>query len=281
VLAAVNLHASLPVLVLGVAGVQPLVSLFNGWSFFGFQCPHLRPRLRDFHWVTARRLIGTGFWFFLVSILMAIGIYSDNLVVAHEVGLSAVPLYAVPASLAGYLGAVAGMLYAPFWAANGEALARGDIAWVRHNTARLVKLNVLLTGAAGVVFVLAGPMFLHWWLGPDFSPGRLLFVGLAGWALLLSAAGPLFMILNGANAVRVQVVMFGVFAAVAITLKLVLARRIGIAGVIWASVLPYALLVFPALLWAKNRVLRRASRAAPAGNADAALSLLSADGANG
>jgi O-antigen/teichoic acid export membrane protein len=269
----VKTHASLPVLILGVAGVQPLVSLFNGCAFFGFQSPHLRPRLRDFHWGTARRLLGTGFWFFLVSILLAVGIYSDNVVVAHVVGLSTVPLYAVPASLASYLAAVASMLYTPFWTANGEALARGDVNWVRHNMARIVKLNILITGFAGFVFVAAGPMFLHWWIAPDFSPGRLLFAGMAAWALLVSAAGPFFMVLNGANAVRVQVLIFGLFSPVAIALKILLAHRIGIAGVVWASVVPYALLVVPALLWATRCVLQRADQASPKCAADAGLLL--------
>ena len=260
VLIAVKANASLPVLVLSVTSVQPLVNLLNGCAFFGFQRPHLRPRLRDFHWATARRLLRTGFWFFLVSILLAGGIYSDNVVVAHVVGLSTVPLYAVPASLAGYLGAVASLLYTPFWTANGEALARGDIAWVRRNTTRIVKLNVLITGCAGVAFVVAGPIFLHLWIGPQFSPGRFLFAGMAAWAFLISVAGPLFMILNGANAVRVQVLIFGVFSPVAIILKIVLAHRIGIAGVVWASVVPYSFLVLPALILAVRRVLSHAEQ---------------------
>jgi O-antigen/teichoic acid export membrane protein len=208
-----------------------------------------------------------------VSILLAVGIYSDNVVVAHVVGLSTVPLYAVPASLASYLAAVASMLYTPFWTANGEALARGDVNWVRHNMARIVKLNILITGFAGFVFVAAGPMFLHWWIAPDFSPGRLLFAGMAAWALLVSAAGPFFMVLNGANAVRVQVLIFGLFSPVAIALKILLAHRIGIAGVVWASVVPYALLVVPALLWATRCVLQRADQASPKCAADAGLLL--------
>ncbi len=260
VLTAVKAHAALPVLVLCVTGVQPLVNLLNGCVFFAFQRPHLRPRLQDFHWATARRLLGTGFWFFLVSILMAIGIYSDNVVVAHVVGLKTVPLYSIPASLAVYLAAVASMLHTPFWAANGEALARGDISWVRRNTTRIVKLNVLITGSAGLVFVIVGPIFLHWWIAPDFTPGRFLFAGMAAWAFLTSVMGPIFMILNGANAVRVQVLMFGAFSFVAIILKILLARRIGIAGVVWASVVPYACLVVPAALLAMKRVVHRAEQ---------------------
>ncbi len=260
VVASVKARASLPVLVFCVTGVQPLVNLLNGCVFFGIQRGHLRPRWQDFRWTTARRLLGTGFWFFLVSILLGLGIYSDNVVVAQVVGLKAVPLYAVPANLAAYLATVASMLYTPFWTANGEALARGDIGWVRSNAVRIAKVNALITGAAGLLFVTAGPVFLHWWIGPDFSPGMFLFAGMAAWAFLTSVMGPVFMILNGANAVRVQVLMFGVFSAIAVICKILLARQIGIAGVVWASVLPYACLVVPAALLAMNGVLRQAQQ---------------------
>ncbi|MGO8697817.1 MAG: lipopolysaccharide biosynthesis protein [Limisphaerales bacterium] len=258
VLTAVKAHASLPVLVLGVSGVQPLVSLLNGCAFFGFQSPALRPRFRNFHWATARRLLGTGFWFFLVSILMAVGICSDNMVIDQVIGLDKVPLYSVPARLAVYLGTVASMLYLPFWTANGEALARGDVEWVRRNTARIMRWNVLILGIAGFAFAALGPLALHLWIGLQFSPGRSLFVGMAVWAFLTSVVGPLFMILNGANCVRVQVLIYGVFSTIAVILKVILARRIGIAGVVWASVLPFALIVAPTVAWVARQVLRRA-----------------------
>jgi O-antigen/teichoic acid export membrane protein len=261
VLTAVRSHASLPVLVLAVAGVQPLVSLMNGWFFFGIQRPDLRPRFQDFDWATAQRLLAAGFWFFLVSVLMAIGISSDNMVVDQVIGLDKVSLYAVPARLAVYLGTVASMLYMPFWNANGEALARGDVAWVRRNTARVMKWNVLITGSAGAAFAIAGPIAVHWWIKmPDFNPGISVFIGMAVWAFITSVIGPLFMILNAANVVRVQAVMYAAFSTVAIILKVVLARRIGIAGVVWASVIPYVLIIVPATVWVVKNVLRRAEQ---------------------
>jgi len=273
VLTAVKAHASLPILVLCVTGVPPLVNLLNGIAFFFFQRPELKPSLKEFHWATARRLLGTGFWFFLVSILLAIGVYSDNVVVAHVIGLSSVPLYSVPSSLAIYLGTLAAMLYTPFWAANGEALARGDVGWVRLNTIRIVKLNALITGSAGLMFVIGGPIFLHLWIGRDFSPGRWVFAGLASWAFLTSVAGPLFMILNGANSVKIQVLVFSIFSTIAIGLKILLAHKFGIAGVVWASVAPYACLVLPVIIVAVNKLLNRSEKARVEKTNDIQLSL--------
>jgi len=267
VVTAVKAHAGLPLLVFFTAGVQPLVSFLNGVVFFSSQRPDLRPRLEDFCWPTAIRLLATGFWFFLVSILMAIGIYSDNLIVAHVIGLPSVPLYSLPASLAVYMGTIASMFCTPFWAANGEALARGDIDWVRRTTLRVVKLNVVLTGAAALLFVVAGPVVLHFWIGLQFSPGRCVFGGMAAWAFVTSVAGPLFMILNGANAVRVQVFIFGSFAVASIILKVALAQRLGIAGVAWGSVVPYVCIVVPGVILAAKTVLRRAHDATLVGHA--------------
>jgi hypothetical protein len=104
-----------------------------------------------------------------------------------------------------------------------------------------------------------------------------LFAGMAAWAFLTSVAGPLFMILNGANAIRVQVLMFGLFCPVAIALKIFLARRLGIAGVVWASVLPYALIVMPMVVWKAKQVLRRADQLAQKTPADDALPLESCE----
>ena len=83
---------------------------------------------------------------------------------------------------------------------------------------------------------------------------------MASWAFLTAVLGPLFMILNGANAVRAQALMFGVFSLVAISLKVILAHRIGITGVVWASVVPYAVLVVPTVVLLARRVLSRAER---------------------
>lgn len=259
---AVKAHAGLPILVLCVAGVPLLMNILNGTVFFGFQRPNLRPAFRFFHMPTAKKLVRTGSWFFLLSILTAVGIYSDTFVVAHVLGLSVVPLYSVPAGLASYLTTVATMLYTPLWAANGEAISRGDIQWVRDNTVRIVKLNLAITGTAAVAFVILGPIFLHRWIGPDFTPGRWLLAGMASWALLTSSIGPVFMILNGANVVRIQVIIFSLFTPVAIFLKVLFAKHLGVYGVVWASVIPYALMVVPTIVMTAGRVLRQAEQSA-------------------
>lgn len=193
-----------------------------------------------------------GFYFFLVSIAMAIGIYSDNVVVANVLGLHTVPLLSVPSRLASILAMVASMIYMPLWTANGEAFARGDIDWVRRNTNRVLKLNVAMVTLAGLVFVLAGPLVLHILIGQHFTPGLSVFISMAAWALLTSTAGPLFMVLNARGVILFQVKLFGVFALISILLKIVLTKNIGVSGVVWASVIVYGFIVLP-ITWRKVR----------------------------
>jgi O-antigen/teichoic acid export membrane protein len=245
IVVAVHMKVGLTLLVLFATVVQPSIATLNGLAFFGLKQRNLIPRFADVHWPTARRLIKQGFFFFLLSIIMAIGIYSDNVVVAHVLGLDAVTLLSVPSRLAAILSMVASMIYLPLWTANGEAFARGDIDWVRRNTYRVLKLNLFVVTFAGLVFALAGPPVMHLWIGKDFNPGLSVFVGMATWALLTSTAGPLFMVLNARGTILFQVKLFGVFALISIALKIILTKSIGVSGAVWASVIPYALIVLP------------------------------------
>ena len=260
ILTAVRLKASLPELVLCSTIVQPIIALLNGAVYFGRQHPQFMPRWGDFHWLTARRLLKQGVGFFSVSALMALGISSDNLVVASQLGLHAVALLSVPAKVTAILGTVASMVYMPLWAANGEAMARGDVDWVRRNTYRVIKINLTLVTLAGLFFVLAGPIVLRLWVGSAVCPGLSVFLSLACWLLVTSTANPLFMVLNARGLIVEQVKLYAVFAAISIPLKFALASRWGVAGVVWASVMAYALIVLPYVWWRVARLLAVAAQ---------------------
>ena len=62
----------------------------------------------------------------------------DNLVIAQVRGLATVPSYSIPSKVFTILAALGMMIYQPMWAANGEALARGELQWVRRNTRRVL-----------------------------------------------------------------------------------------------------------------------------------------------
>ena len=77
---------------------------------------------------------------------MALAMNADYLVIAHVLGPESVTTFSVPARLFAQLGLLVSLVNLPLWPANGEALARGDVAWVRRITARMT-LKARPTGA--------------------------------------------------------------------------------------------------------------------------------------
>lgn len=258
VVVAVWLQAPLPVLVFCYSLVPALVGYANGWYFFHVQRPGLWPRWRHFEARTAFALIKTGMAFLGVSALMAVSISSDNIIVAQVVNMESVKQLAIPTRLAAYLSLVPTMLSMPVWAANGEALARGDYAWVRRITRKVLWINLAATSLGVIFFVALGPLIFKYWLGAKhvFPVGVLAGVGF--FAVAMAVASPFFMVLNAMNQVWVQVKWYAWFAPVALGGKILLGHWFGVAGIAWGTGLAYVpLILLPAALGAR-RVLGRA-----------------------
>jgi O-antigen/teichoic acid export membrane protein len=257
VIACFYTKAGLPALVLGLMGTPVVIAALNGAVYFGRQRPWLRPAWRRFHAPTARGLLRTGCVFLIISMLNALAISSDNLIVAQLLGAETVTQLAVPARLASPLLALPVMVFTPMWSAYGEAISRGDMAWVRRNITRLVRLASLVTGAAAIVYVLAGPEVLRWLVGDFVSPSAMLMLGFGFWSVLLSVAGPGFMLLNAAKVLWPQVFMLLGFTTASMTVKVLLVSRFGVTVIPWITVLSYSVFVLVPLWWCAARVLRQ------------------------
>jgi O-antigen/teichoic acid export membrane protein len=243
IIVAVRLEASLPMLVLAVSGFGLFITLLNGGLYYHSVRRDLLPLWRFFDWDTGKRLLHSGSHFVLMSLATGFVLHSDTTWVAMVLGLEAAATFSVPARLAAILGSIVSMLVMPLWPASGEALARGDAGWVRRNTSRMQNVTLVLTASAGVLFVAFGGWALKLWIGPEFEISRSLLAALAVWAVVISYVSPLFMVLNSAGKTWEQVRLFAVFVPVATVCKVVLLQQIGVAGVIWGTLVPYVLLM--------------------------------------
>jgi O-antigen/teichoic acid export membrane protein len=196
-------------------------------------------------------------WFLVLGVIRLAALQVDNLIVARVQGLTSVPSYSIPSRVFTILLTVGAMIYQPMWAANGEALARGEVHWVRRNTLRISLLGSGFMLAAGVAFIIVAEPVFRVWLGRQLELSYPLMIGLTVWGVLLCFAGPFFMVLNGANIIRPQIYIFGAFAAASIPLKYVAARFVGIWAVPWAAIIPYAIIVLPFALYQSGKILSK------------------------
>jgi O-antigen/teichoic acid export membrane protein len=254
---AVEMQASLPWLVLALTGGPLLAVALNGAVELGWVRPWLRPAWGFVQRAVARRIFGLGLWFFLIQLGMTVGYATDYFVIAQVLGSAQVTQYAVPARLFSFIGVIVAMLVAPLWPAYGEAMAKGDVRWVRRTLARTLWVTLVLTAVPAAVLVVFGPQIVHLWVGDTVTPSYTLLAGMALFSLLSGIGATIAIFLNGASLLRVQAVCTIVMSVVALGLKILFAEKWGVEGVPWAMVLAYGLFVAVPFAWYVPRVVRR------------------------
>jgi O-antigen/teichoic acid export membrane protein len=241
----------LPWLVLAVAGAPAFAALLNTGCTFLFAKPWLRPRLSLVRLDSTKRLLGLGLLFFVFQLAQVIGFQSDNMVLAHILGAGKVPVYAVTSRMFSIVGLLMGFVIAPLWPAYGEALARGEIDWLKRTLFRSIVLVLAICIPTNIGLIFTGKRLLSLWVGPQIAPSFSLLLGIGLSQTLMAIVTPLSAFLNGLNILGWQAIFASLMAVTNITASIYLTRRIGVPGVIYGSViaeslfllLPFALLV--------------------------------------
>jgi O-antigen/teichoic acid export membrane protein len=232
-------------LIIASSSIPVVISLVNMVFYFRVNRPYLRPRLRYFEMGTAKKLLRTGVGFLIISVLLAISLYLDNFIVARTAQLADVSSFGTVSKVAGLLNVGIAMLSAPLWTANGEALTRGDHAWVKRNTKRIASLTTLILLAGSIPFVLLSKLFFRLWLGESFIFNLNVLIGMLAMQLLIAFINPFFMILNGAGVVKKQIFIFLIFAPICFSLKYLFSSIFGLEAIAWVGTACYGLLVLP------------------------------------
>jgi O-antigen/teichoic acid export membrane protein len=210
--------------------------------------PELRPRVSDANGAAAKALLRLGMGFFQLSILGAVALNADNLIIAAKVGAAAVTSYAVPARFGSLLGLMITTLYLPLWGANGEALARGDHEWVRRSAIRMSLFGSAAVAAVAIGITLFGSVVIHIWMGRDFFGQQTILGLIAALAVVMALTSPFQMILNSAGATRIQIYAWSAFLVVTVAAKYLLLRPDAVWWIPLVTLLGYGALIAPIMI---------------------------------
>jgi O-antigen/teichoic acid export membrane protein len=250
-------HQGLPWLVVAMAGPPLATAAVNGFVLFVRDAPELRPSIQLASFGTGFALLRSGFLFFVLQVSIAVAFTTDTLIVARILGPEAVAQYGVAAKLFLLPTAVVAIALAPLWPAYGEAIARSDIPWVRRTLARSLRAALYVSVPAAVGLVIFGQPIIALWVGGTVTPPMLLLLGLGIWVIQSSVGNAIAMLLNGAHEIRFQAGAAVVMAIVNLALSIWLTYRIGVAGVIWGTVISYGAFVLAPMALYVPGVLRR------------------------
>lgn len=255
--ATTQLQASLPWLVLAMAGTPVLVALVNSLDFFMFRQQCIRPRLSMVDGITMRRLSTDGVLFLVLQGCAAVMFQANPIIVAQVLDAGAVAAFAVPDRLFGIVGVVLGLVLMPLWPAYGDAIARGDLEWVKRTLRRSLILSVGSASVLAILILFASPTFIFWWVGNAVAVPFALIASLAVWKVMEATGNAIAIFLNGVNQLGVQVACAIVTSAVSVVLKVWLTSTIGIVGIPLGMIIAYGLFNLPFLGFSVSHGLRR------------------------
>jgi O-antigen/teichoic acid export membrane protein len=243
VLCGIWLHASLPILILAIAGAPVFTTILNAVYFFGFVRPDLLPRRKYVSRDVIRQIFHLGSMFFVMNVVVTISFSADNFIIARTLGALAVAQFAIPQRMFSIIGVMIGILVTPLWPAYGEAVSRGDMTWVRRTLFRTLLGVFALTSVVSAALTLFSKPILRLWVGPSIHPPYVLLIGLAAWAVMSSCSGTLQSFLNGASIMRFQVWTHCIFGVASLAAKVWSIRHYGVVAIPWATVITYGLLI--------------------------------------
>jgi O-antigen/teichoic acid export membrane protein len=234
--------AGLPWLVLGLSAGPPLALLAQTIALFAGRPRWLRPRAGSASWAAALRILRLGAAFSVLQLATAAIVSSDALVAGVVLGPVPAARLAVVIALFDLPLSLLTMLFTPLWPAYGEALARRDVEWMAAALRRSLLLALAFGAVVGAVLFLAGAPLVRVWVGPDVVPAPALLAYMALRLLVAALGQAVTIFLNGARQIRLQLAFAPAAAVVAVALKVVLARRMGVEGIVLGGVAAHVLL---------------------------------------
>jgi O-antigen/teichoic acid export membrane protein len=246
-LVVIGQHGSLIWLVFGSTVGSIISTIVNAWILLRHN-PWLLPAFHAFHFDAAKKILHLGLLFFVLQCAVVLGYTSDNIVIAQVMGAAAVAAYAVPQKLFNFVTLIVAMAINPLWPAYGEAIARGEVSWVRRAFIGSLWLVLGITIPLCTVLVLAGPWILRIFFGKTLHAPMSLLIVLGIWGVVSAVSSTVSTMLNGAGVLKVQASLALIISSMNLGISILLTRRFGVIGVCLGSIITQVLIAYPAFV---------------------------------
>ena len=251
--AAIGVGWSPAAVVLAYALVAPAMMVVAAIATFARR-RDMAPRIADINARATRSLMRLGTRFLMLSILTATAMSADNILIALQLGETAVTDYAVPARIGSLLTLVVGTIMMPLWSTYGEAMARQDHEWVWHNARRMALIGLAAVLIAGSVLTYFIDPILMLWMGRSFADAEWIIGGLALFSAITALTAPFNMVLNAGGRIPPQIRVWGVYLVAALAAKWLLLPVGGIWVLPFIDTVLYALVIAPTMMLIARRI---------------------------
>jgi O-antigen/teichoic acid export membrane protein len=261
---ALVLGGGLPSLVLGSLGMQVGANLVSTWLWrrrlvkldaSSLGLPLQTGRIREWHVIVS--LLRTGSLFLILQLAAAFAFQSDSIVIAHQLGQQAYGDFAIVQRV--FLAAASILLagLAGLWPAIGEALARGDAAWVRQALLRGYAIVFVVMGTTCFAIAILMPQILVHWVSMPTPPPSALLTVLAVWTVMEALGNVSGVFLNAAGLLKAQIVSAVAMGITALIGKWFLVGTLGAWGAVLGTIAAYSVISLPMQFYLIRLQLRK------------------------
>lgn len=192
--------------------------------------PYLKIGPKDFHPVVGLRFLRDGLSFAVLSMGWAIAYTLDAVVVAAVLGAAHAAVFSIAARLFHLVSGTLTLAGQQMWPAMGEAIARGDLTWVRKRFRHSILTAAGVSTLCSVALVVVGPTLARIWVGEALVPPLSLFFALGVWTIYITTIVQYSHMLMVAERVRLLAGLGLVLAAVNLAASIILTQHIGLIG---------------------------------------------------
>ncbi|MDF3284678.1 hypothetical protein [Gordonia sp. N1V] len=200
-------------------------------------------------------LLGRSSGFLMLGISAAVSQQSAVVIVAYALDSVAAGVLGVALRMFGLVTGLFATGMQQSWASMARAFERNDLRWIRKNVASVGFISVALACIVSSVLVAIGRWLCREWVGSGLIPSRGVLVWTAVYTVYLLVSTQISFVLNAANQVGRQALVWTLCVCVQIPLAFSFAHLCGVPGPLIAFMIVHSTVVgIPSGVWAWRAV---------------------------
>ena len=220
----------------GIPTITIMIISAYAYRFTSYKqyAPHLKYVRKNL----IKDILSIGIQFFIIYLCMLVIFQIINVVISRELGPESVTEYNIAYKYFNIAYSVMAIILSPFWSAFTDAYHKNDYVWMRKTKSALEKIW-LVEIVVVVIMVIISPWFYKMWVGESVSVELMLSICMAFFMLVQSIGSVYMNLINGIGTIRIQLIVYVLFAIISLPLMQYSCRLFGLMGILIAPSLVY------------------------------------------
>lgn len=189
------------------------------------------PSMKSVRFGLTRKILGLGGQFFIIMIMMVFIFQFINIILSRIEGPEAVTKYNIAYKYFNVLHMFTNIIVAPFWSAFTDAYVKEDYVWMKKVLVKLELLQILCVPILFVMVLFSNHIY-SWWLNDSVEIPMSLSICMSIFVLCHISGDTYMYLINGTSKVRLQLIIYLLFAIISIPTMQFACSKLGIEGVL-------------------------------------------------